>query len=209
MPLHEKFNGENNAPGVWEIEEDEQWFASQISWNDYSRQQCSAIRHPQKKLQWLASRFLAQLMLGNPMEFELENDDFGKPFLRNSKLAVSISHAGNYAAVLVKESGNAGVDIELRGENVFRIANKFLHEEEKRWIAREAVPVAWSAKEAMYKFHGRRRLDFREHLRLHPFEVKPQSQLREQIIPAEFLKGKKEKVEIRFEQNEEFILAWI
>ncbi|MCF6352453.1 MAG: 4'-phosphopantetheinyl transferase superfamily protein, partial [Cyclobacteriaceae bacterium] len=81
-------------------------------------------------------------------------------------LQISISHAKPYVAVLVHKSNPCGVDIEEKKEKLIRLAPKFLTQDELDQTNQNinALALAWGAKEAVYKFYGRKRLIFKENI---------------------------------------------
>ena len=58
----------------------------------------------------------------------LTYDEHGKPQLGD--LHISFSHSGNFAAVALSTECPVGIDIEVMGERVGRLYQRFLNEEE-------------------------------------------------------------------------------
>jgi phosphopantetheinyl transferase len=133
------------------------------------------ITHPHKRLQHLAGRYLLQYLYPDfPYEL-IRIADTRKPFLANEAYHFSISHCGDYAAVIVSETRRVGIDIEIPRPNVERIRHKFLTEAEETVVRSlpsqqdAALTLAWSAKEAVYKWYGYGGIDFRGHIQLQQF----------------------------------------
>ena len=127
------------------------------------------VTHPHKRLQHLAGRFLLQFLFPDfPYEL-IQIADTHKPFLQGEQYHFSISHCGDYAAAIVSKDSRVGVDIEIPVEKIIRIRDKFLHTKE---ITHYPVPdmqyltLFWSAKEAVFKWYGDGKVDFREHIHL-------------------------------------------
>ena len=61
--------------------------------------------------------------------------------------------------------------IETERAQIHRIAHKFLHESEATWASGdgEKLTKIWTAKEALYKLHGRTQLIFAEQLVISDF----------------------------------------
>lgn len=91
---------------------------------------------------------------------EVRYDDNGRPWLKDGR-QVSFSHTDGYAVVLMSENGEVGVDIERRTDRVAKVAHMFLREDEHMPTV-EAMLVAWSAKEAVYKLFSPQKLTFQE-----------------------------------------------
>lgn len=106
-------------------------------------------------------------MSGRPQRAELVKDDDGKPHLHDSPFYVSISHTTGYSAAIAHPSP-CGIDVQSIVPRIRRLARKFVNDREREYLRGEhelvQLHLIWSAKEAMYKAYGRRKLDFREHL---------------------------------------------
>lgn len=160
--------------GVWHIAEEKDFFLQQVP---LQRQ----ITHPKKQLQHLAGRYLLKEMYPDfPYEL-IRIADTRKPFLENEAYHFSISHCGDYAAVMVSSGLRVGVDVELVTEKVENIKHKFLSPTELDMIAaientsiqmlrNSLLTAAWSIKEALYKWYGDGEIDFIEHLHINAIE---------------------------------------
>ncbi len=163
--------------GLWEVtetpEELEQLFDRNTSnLPEFAGSKVTRLTH------YLASRLAAQQMFPGTL---LLKDAFGKPVLENSPWKISLSHAGSYAAVAGKEGEETGVDIELVGEKVRRVASKFCNAAEqlsvKNGAELETLHLIWGAKEAMYKWYGKKEVDFKAHLAVQPFDLQSEGNL--------------------------------
>ncbi len=111
------------------------------------------------------SKLLLEQLL-NTQEELLFYDPKGKPFLKDRQEHISISHSHEYLVILLNKTSNTGVDIERIREKVLGIRHKFLSEEELVFCGQdmERHIRLWAAKEAVYKWHGKKELDFKMHL---------------------------------------------
>ena len=102
---------------------------------------------------------------------DLRYTENNKPYLEGRAERISISHSHDLLAVFVNAREETGVDVELIRDKVLRIRDKFLDEKEKRFAGSdlEKLISLWAAKEAMYKFYGRKKLEFCSHLHVDPF----------------------------------------
>jgi len=103
-------------------------------------------------------------------QYHLSYDEKGKPFLDNG-YSISISHSNEYAAILLDKKNQCGVDIEKISLKVDRIKHKFLSKNELSFASLynndiELLTVMWCAKEALYKYYGKKEVIFDEHLLL-------------------------------------------
>jgi 4'-phosphopantetheinyl transferase EntD len=124
--------------------------------------------------QWLAGRVLAHQLLRevNDAPATLHNDPNGRPFFaEHLGLGLSISHSGEWVAVLLDPRGAVGTDIEMVRTKAQQLAPRFLSETERADAGDDAAKYSlyWSAKETLYKLHSRRGLVFKEQLLLDPF----------------------------------------
>jgi len=196
---------ETTRLGIWKIEETEDFFLSNVPiWSE--------VTHPLKRLQHLAGRFLLQFLCpGFPYEL-IRIADTRKPYLPNEQFHFSISHCGDYAAAIVSSDQRVGVDIEIIGERVEKIKNKFLTQNEQLIFSfTPADPSAtgshlttllWSAKESVYKWFGNGGVDFRKHIQLEGIHET------DETIIGHFVKTKQELL-IHYRHLDHLILTWI
>ncbi|MEO8772153.1 MAG: 4'-phosphopantetheinyl transferase superfamily protein [Ferruginibacter sp.] len=182
MPLVYQQNiNEATKLAVWHIAEEEVFFLKRVSLQ-------KEITHPHKRLQHLAGRYLLTELFDNfPLEL-IQIADTKKPFLPNEAYHFSISHCGDYAAVIVSSANRVGTDIEIVSEKVGRIRDKFLTAGEQELVEEifniqrtmfnvqsishvQLITLCWSIKEAMFKWYGLGKVDFKEHLRIDKIDV--------------------------------------
>ena len=151
--------------GVWHITEEENFFLEHVPLQ-------RSITHPHKRLQHLAGRYLLRELFP---EFPLSLiiiADTRKPFLEDDAFHFSISHCGNYAAAIVSTQNRVGVDIEIPHAKIEKIQHKFLSEKEKILLNKtggnniKMLTMAWSIKEAMFKWYGTGQVDFIEDMNI-------------------------------------------
>ena len=147
--------------GVWHITEGEDYFLQQVPLQ-------REITHWHKRLQHLAGRLLLkELYPAFPVEL-VQIAGTKKPFLQNEPFHFSISHCGDYAAVVVSKEYRVGVDVELKSNKIEKIIPKFLTAEEcflmPRGSITETATLFWSVKETIYKWNSRAGVDFKKHI---------------------------------------------
>lgn len=155
MPLHYAKDGANYKLAVWKIEEEESFFEERLGF-------ISEKKHPKRRLEHLAGRYLLEhLSAGFPFH-QIEISATGKPNLPNQDLFFSISHSYPYAAAIISKEKEVGIDIQLFVSKIERLQGKFLSEEEKSFCENkiERITIAWSAKEALFKYYGLGAVDF-------------------------------------------------
>jgi phosphopantetheinyl transferase len=146
---------------VWHIAEPEDFFLQQVPLQ-------KEITHPHKRLQHLAGRFLMKELYPDfPLEL-IRIAVTRKPFLEDEAYHFSISHCGDYAAVVVSKTYRVGVDIERVTDKIQGIIPKFLTGTEQQLLPATAfsktATLLWSVKEAVYKWKGSGGVDFKKHI---------------------------------------------
>ena len=108
-----------------------------------------------------------------PLEL-IQIADTRKPFLQDEMYHFSISHCGDYAAVVVSREYRVGVDIEMITPKVEKIIHKFLSQQEQLLLPTEEkfkmATVFWSVKESVYKWKGLGSVDFIRHINIKSVE---------------------------------------
>ncbi len=199
MPLvyQHNINGTTKL-GVWSIQEDENFFLEKVPNH-------KGISHWHKRLQHLAGRYLLQELYPQFPYGLIQIAETRRPFLPDEEYHFSISHCGDYAAAIVSTGKRVGVDIELCNPRVMKVKNKFLHPDELKFSNDhlEKLTLMWSAKEALFKWYALGGVDFKEHLRLHKFELEEQGS-----VEAIILKDDPVSLKVKYIITEQYVLAW-
>jgi len=148
--------------GVWHIAEPENFFLNKVPLSNI-------ITHWHKRLQHLAGRYLLQELFPDFPYHLIEIADTRKPFLPKEEYHFSISHCGDYAAVIVSKNNRVGIDIELVKSKIKRIKYKFLNHPELDLYPladEKLLTLFWSAKEAVFKWYGNGEVDFKKHINI-------------------------------------------
>lgn len=171
--------------GIWHITEDENFFLQKVPLQ-------KEVTHWHKRLQHLAGRYLLQeLFPGFPIEL-IKIAFTNKPFLADEAYHFSISHCGDYAAVIVSKTQRVGVDIEHLTDKVEKIKHKFLSEKELGLIDPHQpqlfFTMAWSIKEALYKWYSLGKVDFKKHLIINTINLEANTGIADCIFSKNFKK---------------------
>lgn len=208
---------------VWKIEEDQAFFNVPLQ---------KTIKHPQKRLQHLAGRYLLRHLFPDFPLSLVRIADTRKPYLEDEAFHFSISHCGDFAAAIVSKSRRVGIDIEVPTERVERIKEKFLHEEELQFVTRQMSnvkePIAttsdtlqtpnfkletantkltllWSSKEAVFKWWSYGKVDFSEMIRISDL---PQNE--SGMLKAKFIQDRSSySLLISYKIFKDLCLAWV
>lgn len=169
MPIHYvNAVSPHGVLAVWNITEPKAYFEEQLDLNEKEIAHVSQLSD-RKALEWLSARYLLQMMAGKRSRIYVSKDEHGKPLIANSPYHISISHSQDMAACIASKSV-VGIDIQVIVEKIARIAPKFCNEYETERIPKESLlyyHLIWGAKECIYKAYGKRKVDFRQHMRIH------------------------------------------
>ena len=174
MPIFLKRSLESGGEiGVWKITENIDYFLERMPLIE-SEEQLLVKTHPAKKREWLAARYLLHLMSGRKERAACLKDDFGKPYIEDSPMLISMSHSRDMTAVIASPQ-TCGIDIQLIVPKIKRIAQKFLHTElEFPYVSAKdtlrQLHCYWGAKESIYKAYGRKSLNFKKDMIIDSFK---------------------------------------
>ncbi len=176
MPLSKIEFSNNGGWALWHITETHDALALGMTetWPE-------EITAPKKQLEWLASRMLIQHLTEKVgLAFNgIYKDEFGKPFLTNHNAHISLSHSYPYVAAQLSFTTSVGIDIEQPSAKIVRVAHRVFDDAEQADAGTDEVKncVYWCAKEALYKWYGKRGLSFAQHLKVTPFVLMQQGEL--------------------------------
>ena len=165
MPLYREWNSDKySLAAIWKIEEPESFFIAQTG-------MMPDIKNDKRRIERLAGRFLLKHLKEDFPLFHIMPDEHDKPRIADNQYYFSISHSWPYVAAIVSPWVEAGIDIQCWHPHIDKIKHKFLSGQEQLLFTNEKlVTLAWSAKEAVYKWQGRRGVEFIDHLPITSFE---------------------------------------
>jgi len=141
------------------------------NFNDYEAEfyEINALK---RKKEFITVRILMNILMQQTVIITYDNDH--KPLLTNNGELISISHSGNWYALVSSRHSQPGIDIEQRTRRVQAVSKRFLSENELIFLdgnkLTEGMEIAWSAKECIYKRVGKRAYDFHT-IQLSPFQA--------------------------------------
>ena len=198
MPLFYQHNiNATTKLAVWHIAEAERFFSKHVS---VQRE----ITHPHKRLQHLAGRYMLQILFPGFPYHLIEVATTRKPFLSNEEYHFSISHCGDYAAVIASTDRRVGIDIELASWKVDRIKHKFLNKDEIQKLSvstLQQLTMLWSVKEAIFKWNGSAEVDFKKHMQI--------DLVLENTVEGRFLKDGEIPFRVFHQQLDDITLAYV
>ena len=195
---------------VWKIEETEVQLLSGLQLKQHELDLIATLSNGKRALHWLSTRLLLRTMLNTADYIDCKMDEHGKPFLVNSNTHISLSHSYDYAAVIISKDKKVGVDIELIKIKIKSIKHKFLSDIElaQKQIGdnTDGLYVCWCAKEAIYKWYGKKGLEFKQHIHIKPFKLKAEGSLNALV---ELPEGSKELTVNYFKTKDGYMLGYV
>jgi phosphopantetheinyl transferase len=166
MPLYKEWSiNSHSLAAIWKIEEPETFFVAATGLT-------SDIKNDKRRAEYLAGRYLLRFLKEDFPLHTIHKDEHDKPRIEGNKYYFSISHSWPYVAVVISTDKECGIDIQTWKPNIHKIVHKFLAPREQEFFMgnEQHLTTAWSAKEAAYKWNGRRAIDFIQHLPILFFE---------------------------------------
>ncbi len=115
-----------------------------------------------RRCEVLAWRAIVRRELGQ--DVGIFYDEYGAPKVSTPDTYISVSHSRGVVAVLFADRPCA-VDIEQANRDFRRVANRYLSQTEQALAEQyDIFAEMWCAKEALYKYYKKGRLDLVEHI---------------------------------------------
>ena len=154
---------------IWEINESLQNLKSRVALSQYSLKLFNQKKSAIQKKQFLAIRNIFKLL--SIEDNEVKYDKVGKPIFSQNKI-LSISHSGNYAAVIISDHP-VGIDIEKINGKAMKIKHKFLQIELNypQKLNNQMSLVYWNIKESIYKAMGIKGIDLKKNILSLPLDM--------------------------------------
>ena len=132
---------------------------------DLEKQRLLSFKHIRRRREFMATRILRHRTVGFQ---HIHYDHNGAPYIEDEGY-ISISHSTNQVGLAINADYKIGLDLESIRPNVKTLMHKFLSENEKtQFNTDDIIEVCkiWSAKEALYKLAGRKKIHFKSELLL-------------------------------------------
>ena len=111
MPLFKTIPIAGGLIGLWKFAETTAELIPEFSKEELQDPAFLKYTHEKRKIEWLATRILVRHLIGS--DFTISYFASGKPMLKHHQFRyISISHSRNFAAVILHECLNVGIDIE-------------------------------------------------------------------------------------------------
>jgi 4'-phosphopantetheinyl transferase len=210
MPvLFKEFLQNESIIGVWKITESVDELYAKIKHTKKEDSVLNTYKNENRKKQWLSYRVLIKVLVEE--NYQIAYADFGKPFLRlqSKNKHISITHSGDYSAIIINENLLVGIDIEKPAKRIERVSERFLSADELGFIDTghkwEHLTICWTAKEALFKIHGNLCYDFKEQIIIEPFNYSNAGEIDCTISANE----KHHKHKVYYRKINEYFLAYV
>lgn len=205
--LRELDNGVRFA--IWRIEETADELIGRLQLDEGEKTILNRLNKGKRTLHWLATRVLLRNMLDTTGYISCPSDENGKPYLANFPQRISLTHSFDYAAVMMSDNGDVGIDLELVKDKILRIADKFMRPIELEYITNqhrvEQLYACWCAKEAVYKLQGNKGVSFKDNMTILPFDFQDQGVLFLDLDAPH----RKERFKVYYEKFQEYMLGYV
>jgi len=200
VPIFYHYNTPGAEVAIWYADEDTAFFQNELKKLNFPSEEGYAVKHPEKRHQWFASRYVLCLLYPEAIALYSER----KPYLFNGP-AVSFSHSGKTAGVMLGEKA-AGLDLQWPDEKLRRISGRYTTPEETERFGIDdeliALTYIWSIKEAVFKYYGTQ-LTF---LRIEITDFSHRDELAEVRISR---KGKTARHKVRATSKGNLVIAFV
>ena len=152
---------------IWRMDEDFPLLKDLTASSDEEKLKISTLTEKQQR-----ERFSALYVIQSLTGKKYYKDVHGKPYLEDSKSAISVSHSHNFLAVSVSEH-LVGIDIQYQTPRLKKIAVRVMNEEKLSQLDASDellhLHIYWGAKEALFKAYGEHGLHFKNNILIKPF----------------------------------------
>jgi len=210
MPFVDYISEKNSLIGIWKNTEEVDKLLMLYKPTKKELTIFNNIKLVKRQKEYLITRLLLKEI--HQEKVEILKEENGKPYLVNSKVEISITHADDYSAVLRHEELECGVDMEEVQPRITRIVNKFSSQYEQLYVTegRERLhfTIVWCIKEAVYKWYAKGKVDFKQQIMLHPFTADKDANPG-QVYLEFLLDGNKQILRANYKVLDNNVLAWV
>ena len=167
MPFIRKIKNSNCIIAIWEMTEsltDLKKISENINFLEY--------KSDKRNKEFILTRLLIQNILP---EAVLTYNKYGAPEI-NTNDFISISHSNNLVVIAVSKS-KVGIDIEKIDDRAIKLASKFISNENIANLSIKKATLIWCCKEAIYKWHQKGNLNFKDDIKIESFDVKESGEI--------------------------------
>ncbi|MCM4166787.1 hypothetical protein KCTC52924_01640 [Arenibacter antarcticus] len=206
MPLYKTITVDSHVKVlIWKVEETEAELSKGVVLTPHCQNRVSGMKSELHRRGFLSIRHL--LAVEGYVDHDLFYDDVGKPHLKDGRF-ISITHSHEFTGIILSDSVEVGIDIEMQREKILRIANKYTPLEEYKTVANNdalirKLTIVWGAKESLYKIYNNPGLSFLHHIDITDFSLSEW-----ETTGAILFKGKSSNYAIKFLEFEGYTCVY-
>ncbi len=190
---------------IWKVTEPEAELSKDVELTTHCQNRMDGMKSEMHRRAFLSIRHL--MAKAGYVDHDLYYDDFGKPHLKDGKF-ISITHSHNFTGIIISETDEVGIDIEMQRDKILKIAHKFTPIQEYKTLANSEalmrkLTIVWGAKESLYKIYARQGLSFLRHINVIDFSFEDTRTVAEILY-----EGKRSHYEIEFLEFEGFTCVY-
>ncbi len=190
---------------IWKVTEPEVELSKDVELTQHCQNRMDGMKSEAHRRAFLSIRHL--MAEAGYVDNDLFYDDFGKPHLKDGKF-ISITHSHNFTGIIISETDEVGIDIEMQRDKILRIAHKFTPIQEYKTLANSEalmrkLTIVWGAKESLYKIYAQQGLSFLRHINVIDFSFDDTRTVAEIMY-----QGKKSHYEVQFLEFERFTCVY-
>jgi phosphopantetheinyl transferase len=193
------------AIGIEQIQISVEALEQTFKFNDTTEPLYSQLTSSKRKREWLQVHLLLHHLSGNNHNV-VQHDANGKPYMNDYHL--SISHAGNFTALIRSKKLTVAIDIEPRSKNIEKGADYFLNEKESAHIPdlekETYLLLCWCAKETVIKYFSVSGIDFKNNIILDKFVVNQKGKIRASMIAGDKMKA----ISMHYEVKKDYVFCY-
>ncbi len=170
MPLYKHVKEGALQWAIWRMDESLDQLAALVPYGDRLLAECAHFGSEHRRKERVGARVLLHHLLRR--EEPVAYLPSGKPYLVSGACHISISHTADYVAVALHSRHEVGIDIERYGARALRLKDRFVREDESLGDSEVYMALLhWSAKETAFKLLDCEEVDFKQQLRITPFDL--------------------------------------
>ena len=117
---------------IWKVTEPEGELSKDVDLTGHCQSRMDGMEAVARRRAFLSIRHL--MAEAGYVDHDLYYDDFGKPHLKDGKF-ISITHSHNFTGIIISETDEVGIDIEMQRDKILKIAHKFTPIQEYKTLA--------------------------------------------------------------------------
>ena len=202
MPLYKHVKEDALQWAIWKMDEPLDQLAALVPYGDRLLAECAGFGSEHRRKERVGTRVLLHHLLQR--EEPIGYLPTGKPYLVSGACHISISHTADYVAVALHSQHDVGIDIERYGTRALRLKDRFVRDDESLTDSEVYMALLhWSAKETVFKLLDREEVDFKQHLRITPFDLKEEGT----FTLTETRTEERKRFRIRYLTTPDFVLT--